>query len=506
MNLRPAVLLCAACVAGAAPSSAPTRHAPDAAARADRTVVVGYDDRRALDALVLRTGARVARDLRALRVLTVVPRDRASFGAAAATLPGVRFVSRAQVRVRAAEPGLAVAPVRGGAFEWQFGAIRGDAVPAAVLRAASAVTIAVVDSGADLTAPDLAAKSPSAFDVRSSTDDVRDTVGHGTFVASLAAGSVTNGDGIAGFGGDAGLLVVKATSRGSTISDVDAAAAIVHAVDNGARVVNLSFGGPVGSPVERRAVDYAVARDVLLVAAAGNDYLDGNPVHYPAALLQPVGSRGRGGRGLVVGASTLAGTRASFSGAGTHLSLVAPGERVLGAISALAPRAAFPPTVLPGSTAGLYGYGSGTSYAAPQVAGAAALVWAANPALRAADVAQILKATASGAGRWSPEVGYGVVDVASAVAQAGGGTPVELSATREGRTVRLSWRSAGAVSYRVTVGVGDRPATTLYASTAEQVATYAAAAGRTYAFAVTALDAAGAPIGASPRVRVRVAR
>jgi subtilisin family serine protease len=62
--------------------------------------------------------------------------------------------------------------------------------------------------------------------------------------------------------------------------------------------------------------------------------------------------------------------------------------------------------------------GSGTSFAAPQVAGAAALVWAANPSLTARQVADILKTTASGHGAWSAELGYGVLDVGAAVALA----------------------------------------------------------------------------------------
>ena len=73
---------------------------------------------------------------------------------------------------------------------------------------------------------------------------------------------------------------------------------------------------------------------------------------------------------------------------------------------------------MPGSHSGLYGYANGTSFAAPQVSGAAALVWAANPALRADQVASILEQTASGRGNWNRELGYGILDVAAAVARA----------------------------------------------------------------------------------------
>ncbi|HEU6446188.1 MAG TPA: S8 family serine peptidase, partial [Gaiellaceae bacterium] len=185
--------------------------------------------------------------------------------------------------------------------------------------------------------------------------------------------------------------------------------------------INLSIGGTETSSVEKKALDYAAAHGVLVVAAAGNEFEDGNPIEYPAALLQPVGSKGRGGIGLSVGATTKAGVRASFSNTGSWISLVAPGENVLGAVSSLSKTRNWPRYPLPGSTTGLYGFSSGTSFAAPQVAGAAALVWAANPSLTRDQVAWILKRTASGDGTWTKGLGYGVLDVGRAVATAQNG-------------------------------------------------------------------------------------
>src|SRR5207253_9295593 len=104
----------------------------------------------------------------------------------------------------------------------------------------------------------------------------------------------------------------------------------------------------------------------LLVAAAGNSMLDGNPTQYPAALVQPAG--------LVVAASTQAGTAAAFSSQGSFVSLAAPGENVFGAVSSIAPASTEFRTAT--AIAG-YGFASGTSFAAPQVAGAAAPVWGA---------------------------------------------------------------------------------------------------------------------------------
>jgi subtilisin family serine protease len=93
--------------------------------------------------------------------------------------------------------------------------------------------------------------------------------------------------------------------------------------------------------------------------------------------------------------------RAAFSNTGSWISLAAPGERVYGAVLHHG-----------------YGYGSGTSFATPQVAGAAALVWAARPSLTAEQVAQILEQTATDHGAWTPELGWGVIDVGAAVERA----------------------------------------------------------------------------------------
>src|ERR671928_790212 len=87
-------------------------------------------------------------------------------------------------------------------YEWEYTAARVDQVPDAVLRAAARIKIAVVDTGCDVRQPDLAAKSPEVYSVihPRARRDVRDYYGHGTFVASLAAGSGLDGEGIGGLG------------------------------------------------------------------------------------------------------------------------------------------------------------------------------------------------------------------------------------------------------------------------------------------------------------------
>jgi subtilisin family serine protease len=402
-------VLCAAaaltCVAApsASPSSSP----------ATRQVVLQYRSAGQLAALE-RSGARVVRTLPALHS-AVVETSR--------SLAGPRPVLRRALTVD--EPALAQTYLPGIAWEWQWDAARVGEVPDWVVRAASGVTVGVIDSGADVRAPDLADKSPETWSVLGRSRKVRDRLGHGTFVASLATGSVENGVGISGFGGDAKLLAVQAIDSDGYITDVDEAAAIVYAVRHGAKIINLSIGGTETSAIEQRAVRWAARHDVLIVAAAGNEHDEGNPVEYPAALLQPVGSRGVGGIGLAVGATSMDGKRAYFSNTGTYVSLAAPGYNVFASLSS---DSDWPHADLPWASPGYYGWASGTSFAAPEVAGTAALVWAANPRLTARQVARVLKQSASGS-RWNPELGWGRLDAAAAV---------QLALETPGQALRLA--------------------------------------------------------------------
>ncbi|MDQ2910784.1 MAG: S8 family serine peptidase, partial [Actinomycetota bacterium] len=376
-NLWGHLLLVCALLAMAAPAYAEVASPPLVRAWPAGAAVVGYRSPQTLHRALARFPARVVKRLPALHAVQVRPNGAIrEFAAAVAALSGIDYVERLAPRVPAVEPSLGAAPFPGGTYEWQYSATRADRVPTSVLRAASAFTIGVVDTGADLSAPDLSAKRPLGYSTLNGGTGVSDVNGHGTFVSSLAAGSVSNGDGIAGFGGDAQLLVVQAGKADGSFTDVDEAAGIVFAVDHGAKIVNLSVGGPGSSSIEESAVRYAANRGVLLVAAAGNAYLAGNPVIYPAALLQPAGSNGLGGIGLSVGATDSAGRRAAFSSTGSFLSLAAPGKDVFGALSSNASASSWPRTALAGSSAGFYGFASGTSFAAPEVAGAAALVWA----------------------------------------------------------------------------------------------------------------------------------
>jgi subtilisin family serine protease len=471
-----------ALVAGAAAAAEPT----------PATFAVAYASEGALTRLT-DGHARVVRRLPALHVAEIQPVDR-HFAHVARRSSGIPLVARVVPRDPVAEPALFETNGFGNPFEWQYTAAHVDGVPISVLRAASAVTIAVIDTGVDLSAPDIASKRPQTYNLATRAAEVPDVNGHGTFVSSLAAGSVTNSAGVAGFGGDARLMVIKATTDDGELSDLDEAEGIVYAVDHGARVINLSVGGTTTSFVERRAVQYAADRGVLIVAAAGNEHDEGNPIEYPAALLQPVGSDGRGGTGLAVGASSPNGTRAFFSNTGSQLSLLAPGDDVFGALSSLSSPADYPRSALPGSGGGLYGFASGTSFAAPEVAGVAALVMAANPLLRATEVATIVKGTASNHGAWNPETGFGLLDAAAAVSAARGTTGLAVTGTRSPGHVKVQWYSSDATHYRVVLRVDKAAGRVLLAHTTATSISVRVRHGHRYAFAVTALNGGNQPV------------
>jgi subtilisin family serine protease len=370
-------------------------------AMADRVVSVGYRSPSALH------GLRVLSRIDALRTAEVrLPNARAE--RALRSRPGIRYTQRVAPRVQADAPAFSISAALT-VPEWQWTAVHADLVPAWVQQAAHSMTIAVIDTGADVLAPSLAAKGPVTWNVATGVSTVHDSVGHGTFVASLAAGTISDANGMSGFGGDAHLMIVQANRGGTGFSDADEANAIVWAVDHGANIINLSLGGTQTSQVERSAIDYATQHGVLLVAAAGNSAQQGNPTVYPAALV--------GDAGLVVGASDTAGTRASFSTTGSYVDVLAPGVDVLGALASGVSGAFLTPVATPGSN-GTYGFGTGTSYASPEVAGAAALVWAADPKLDAAGVAATLEATAAGQGAWTTDLAFGTIDIAAAVQHA----------------------------------------------------------------------------------------
>ncbi|HMN98238.1 MAG TPA: S8 family serine peptidase [Miltoncostaeaceae bacterium] len=340
----------------------------------------------------------------------------------------VRWIEPTRPRALLAEPSSSLDTSTGRPFDWAYDAVNAGPAIAAV-GGGSAAAVAVVDSGVDATHPDLAGHIGPGRDIAFGEREAKDAVGHGTFVAGLITAIDGNGIGTRGVAGNTTVVPVRVTTTGS-ITSANAAAGIVAAVDAGASVVNLSFGGPSLSAAERAALDYATSRNVLVVAAAGNTRMSGNAPVFPAAAIG--GTRGGWSNGISVGAVDPNGQPAPFSTSNDGVTLSAPGAGSVedcgdGVFSTIPQQATLWSDggclrTVSGTTAsaGRYGYAEGTSFAAPIVAGGAALVRAANPRLSAAQTADVLRRTSRqtfGTG-WNTRTGAGVVDLAAAVGAA----------------------------------------------------------------------------------------
>ncbi|WP_406038770.1 type VII secretion-associated serine protease mycosin [Micromonospora sp. NBC_00898] len=255
------------------------------------------------------------------------------------------------------------------------------------LATGAGVVVAVVDSGVDRRHPQLAGRVLDGADfLDPGGDGTRDCAGHGTGVASIVAATPRPGVAFRGLAPGARILPVRVSEQqvvdgresGRTVGAADFARAIRWAVDHDADVLNLSVVLYADDPTVRSAIGYAVRRNVVVVAAAGNLHDSGDPRPYPAAYDGVLG----------VGAIGADGVRAPFSQTGPYVDLVAPGGDVLMAAPGQGHRRA-----------------EGTSYAAPFVAATAALLRQYRPELTAAEVArQIVDGTDPAPGRGD---GYG---------------------------------------------------------------------------------------------------
>lgn len=302
----------------------------------------------------------------------------------------------------------------------------------------ASVKVAVVDSGVDCSLPDFQGR---IADKRSFVggDPCLDTQGHGTFVAGIIAANLDT-QGMVGIAYMSQLLVAKVVSNDGTIPLDAEARAIRWAADSGAQVINLSLGG-VRDPVhpnrdtysllEARAIAYAYAKGALLVAAVGNgDEAFTQPwqfASYPAALPHVLG----------VSALTRSGNVPDFSNRDPVFNdLSAPGVGIFSTfpLNLTAQRPLCADQGYSDCGPSDYNNPEGTSFAAPQVSAAAAVLFAVAPSLRNDQVATILEHTAddvnaaSGCSKCQllrdTYSGWGRLDVAKAVAALAGPLPV----------------------------------------------------------------------------------
>jgi subtilisin family serine protease len=297
-------------------------------------------------------------------------------------------------------------------------------------KGSSDVVVAIVDTGIDMQHPDLKDKLLPGFDMVNLADvppeegcvwegdfltrdnDPNDENGHGTHCAGIAAGIPDNAMGIAGVAWNCNLLPVRVMANlrcteggqsfvtGSGVFS-DIADGIIWAADHGAGVISLSLGGfvdkndPEPEPM-KSALDYAVAKGCVVVAAMGNDgaNLDDETVYnYPS----------KHAKVLAVGAVGKNGKRAGFSNFGDYKQVMAPGVDIL--------------STYPGSK---YELLDGTSMATPFVAGLAALVKSADPHLTPAKIIDLIRQTCTSGSQYGTEFGFGIIDVEAAAKKATG--------------------------------------------------------------------------------------
>lgn len=271
------------------------------------------------------------------------------------------------------------------------------------------VVVAVLDTGVDGDHPDLAAQLVPGWNVYDNTADTSDVYGHGTPVAGTVAGIGNNAVGVAGVAWSARIMPVRISRPDGMASLSAMASGILWAADHGAKVANISYEA-AGSSTVANAAEYLRAKGGVLVIAAGNT---GGQTSYAASSSY-----------TVVSATDSADNRASWSSYGASVDMAAPGTGI-------------PTTALGGG----YANESGTSFAAPIVAGVYALMIAANPRMSAAELDRTMFSTAldRGAAGFDAMYGYGRVDAARAVMAALQSTATDTT----GPSVSISNPSAG---------------------------------------------------------------
>ena len=303
-----------------------------------------------------------------------------------------RFAKGAQATAAGWEPD-SVVQAAADPYEPRQWALGASGFPTAwPLSTGAGVIVGVVDSGVRKTHADLAGSVlPGTDFVTGSGDGSNDQNGHGTHVAAIIAAR-RNGVGVVGGAPSARILPVRVLDANGSGYTSDVAQGIIWATDRGARVINLSLGGPQPSVALQQAMQYARSKGAVIVAAAGNNAQAGNPVMYPGAYPEAI----------AVAAVDNAYQRAPFSEMRSYVDVAAPGVSILSAW---------------GSSDSAYAYASGTSMATPYVSATAALMLSQRPQLTPDQVQARIEATALDLGPKGkdPAFGAGLVEPGAAL-------------------------------------------------------------------------------------------
>jgi hypothetical protein len=329
--------------------------------------------------------ARIARRFRARRVGSVgahvVARSAAGAFAAALRRRGLLVFAEPNVLSRPRQTGTDPLTARA---RWRPMVVEPGLEPPVVTGASP--RLALIDSKADAGHPEFAGGRIASVGGRPVDDE------HGTATIAVAA-APTNGRGIEGVW--PGMF---ATNFATDLSCGSIVRRIRAVVDGGYRVLSMSYGSDRECFAESAELQRATGTGVLLVAAAGNEFAEGNPLEYPASLPHVV----------TVAATDLDRRSSYFSNANAAIDLSAPGERIATAV---------PIAHDPDRDGNGYALLDGTSFAAPMVAGAAAWVDARRPNLSVDQLAQVIRLSAAdlGSSGWDPHTGYGMLRVGAAL-------------------------------------------------------------------------------------------
>jgi type VII secretion-associated serine protease mycosin len=243
------------------------------------------------------------------------------------------------------------------------------------------VTVAVIDQGVDGNHPDLKGRLLPGYNAVNPMNQGSPDF-HGTHVAGIIAANKNNGAGGYGVNPSAKILPIDVFDRDWGATDYAIAQGILYAVEKGAKVINMSLGGPMPSPLIEEALKKAAEKNVVVVAAAGNS--GDNSLSYPAAY-----------EGVIsVGSINHEKKLSDYSTYGTSVDIVAPGEEVYSTIYEYEKKSSYRKL-------------SGTSMSSPMVAGVASLLLSKYPNLTPLQVEYILEHTAEDLGDKGFDIKYG---------------------------------------------------------------------------------------------------
>jgi len=262
------------------------------------------------------------------------------------------------------------------------------------------VIVSIMDGGSDSSHPDLSGQYADGFDSYHATLIPANTSvpygDHGTHVSGIVAAK-NDGKGITGLSPEASLMVAPVFVPGF-VGDFYVANNVIWSVDNGAKILQNSWGGPGYSDTLKLGFDYALTNNAIVVVSTGNTHINenwGSPNSLPGI--------------IGVGASDVNGKVSKFSSRGDSVSVVAPGVQILSTIPVGSPDVS--------TLYGPYAYWDGTSMASPYVSALAALLFEKHPDATAYQIRKLIESTADDKGNpgWDEDYGYGVINPVAAL-------------------------------------------------------------------------------------------